>query len=128
MSDPIERNEFREQCIKRGFKERMLDGGVNFVIRRWEAEVRRIGKKVCIDHDYLYAMGVRQIIYELIPLMSDADWAAIEERLKLADQRLRDLTVSVDRCLDRRGTSGNEVLTPEVHWWYFTRPKYFGEN
>ena len=115
-------------CIRRGFSERVADGGPDYLIRRWEGAVNAIEKQVYIDHDYRNAMDTRQILYELIPTLSDAAWSTIAERLQLADKRLRDLTVPTERCIIRSGTRANEVLTPETHWWYFIRPKHFGSG
>ena len=116
-------DEFREYCIKHGFSDRVLKGGPEYLIRKWEGAAKAIERGTFVDYEFLMWMGTRQVLHELIPAMTEAQWSSISDRVDKTDGRVKELTVPSDKCIKRSGASGNELLKHEVHWWYFRVPK-----
>jgi hypothetical protein len=118
MKDPA-----RDYLRERGCGERVIAGGLEGLVESWEKTVREVenGYSLTLD-DYLNDLDARQLIADALAVADDQQRAAIEARLRRADEMMRSLTTPVKVCLWGEEVANEEGWTAEKNWWYFARP------
>ena len=118
MKDPA-----RDYLRERGCGERVIAGGLEGLVESWEKTVREVenGYSLTLD-DYLNDLDARQLIADALAVADDQQRAAIEARLRRADEIMRSQTTPVKVCLWGEEVANEEGWTAEKNWWYFARP------
>jgi hypothetical protein len=117
----------RDYCRQRGFADAVVEGGLDYLIPKWERTVQKVvdGYQLYVDN-YLNDMDGRRIIREIWPLASDEESRVYQDRLIEADRRFVEATDAVPHCLWGAKNEGKRGYTPEVDWYYYRVPKVRG--
>ena len=101
----------------------VVEAGLPGLVSAWEKTVRNVGEGFQGGlEDYLDAMDTRDLLAEGWEVATEDQQLVVERRLTAADSRMRELVVSVGRCLYGDLVAEDEGWTAESHWWYFSRP------
>jgi len=114
--DPV-----REFLKQRGAAEHIVQGGLDGLVEAWENVVESVkrGYKLGLD-DYLNDMDGRQLLAEALPLANSKQ--AYIDRVRRADESIRQLVKPVGRCLWGEKNAKNYAWSAEKNWWYFAIP------
>jgi hypothetical protein len=124
MKDPI-----REYLKKKGCPEHIVRGGLEGLIETWEIVVTEVSHGYDLTlADYINDMDGRQLIEEIIPLVSSAAHKALVKKLGRIDAMMRMLTKTSEEPLWGDSTIKENGWTSERNWWYFSRPKNPGPD
>lgn len=116
--DPV-----REYCRLRGYSSRVILGGLDYLLDKWERVVYSFAGEYAQSLDsYRNDMDGRRILDEILPLASAAKRDAVAGRLAAADTLFRDTVIPAPLCI----WGVNSGYDPHRHWWYFTRPPRLG--
>lgn len=113
----------QEFCIKQKYAKHVIEGGLIYLIPRWEKIVSEIknGYTQTI-YDYLNDMDCRYIIYKVWSLASEQQIEKYGIGLKITDREYFNATCPVTDCIWGSKTAKYKYnLT--VHWWYYRIPK-----
>jgi hypothetical protein len=82
MDDPV-----RKYCLQKGYARHVVEGGLDYLITKWEKIVARMvsGYPFGID-DFRNDMDLRRILAEVITVATEDQKESIESRLKKADE------------------------------------------
>ena len=113
----------RDYLREIGCGEHVIERGLVGLVEAWEKTVHDVerGYTLTLD-DYLNDLDTRQLIAEALVIASDDQRAAIDARLKKADEKMRNLTTPVKVCLWGEEVAQEEGWTKKENWWYFARP------
>jgi hypothetical protein len=121
-SDPI-----REYLRQQGAPYHVITNGLRGLVENWErvvAEVER-GYPLGLD-DYLNDMDGRQLLENALEVAPGELRGAFVERVRRADDRIRQQLVHAGRCLWGQIVADEEGWRDYKEWWYFYRPKRAG--
>ena len=119
-SDPV-----REYLSQKRYSPRVIEGGIPYLIDRWEATPDRIAQDLLSDRDeYLNEIDTRRILAEALAIADEAQRAALLPRLAEADRRFRSLVLTTDTCAWGALNAYRHGWTREHEWWYWTRPRH----
>ncbi len=113
----------QEYCKQRRYAKHVIEGGLEYLIPRWEKIVIEIqnGYTQTI-YEYLNDMSCRHIIHEVWSLASEQQIKKYKIRLKTADKEYFTATFPVIDCIWGSQTAKSKYNS-EVHWWYYRIPK-----
>ena len=113
----------QEYCKQRKFTDFVIEGGLEYLISKWEKMVLRVKNGCTMTKDeYLNDMGTRRIINEVWLPASDDQIAQYQEQLKDADEEYFDSTVSCEECIWGSKNAAKYGYIQEVDWWYYHFP------
>jgi hypothetical protein len=112
----------RELLLDRGCPASLAEGGLPGLVARWAQVVASVedGYTFGLD-DLLNDMDVRDLIADVLPLLSDGERAAQLAVIEPLDARLRAVSSPV-RCLWGRAVERDDELSPDREWWFYLRP------
>lgn len=115
----------RGYCRRRNYADFVIEGGLDYLILRWERDVQEIatGYTGGMLDEYLNDMDGRRIINEVWPLASAEQVACYQRRLEEADKRFFAATVPAEACIWGEENEAKYHYLPEVNWWYYRVPK-----
>jgi len=121
--------EIREILRARGCPETVIEAGVEGLIEEWERVVGSIesGYPLGLD-DYLNDMDGRELISSVRTAVPRALTPVQRRRLEAADARGRALLIPHGSCLWGERIADAHGWDPELHWWYFMRPRRPGKD
>ncbi|OWY63936.1 hypothetical protein B7486_50135 [cyanobacterium TDX16] len=119
----------REYCRQAEWSENIIRGTFDYLIEQWEVFVKKVVSGTYRGHDdYLYDLGFREYLEQLIELAGDAVPCGTKERMYQLDVELQSMLKpsSVGSIWGAEFT--NEVYSREKHWYYFMLPTYTAET
>lgn len=117
--DPV-----RELLARRGAPEHVVEAGLAGLVDQWEHVVDDVEDVYPLGlDDYLDDVDGRQLLDEALAVAPSAERAAVVERVKAADERMRALVRPAGRCLWGIDMAEQHDWTPDRNWWYFTQPR-----
>ena len=125
MNDPI-----KEFCKKKGYAKFVIEGGLNYLVPKWERTVAHIARDYSrmVKDDYLNDMDGRRIIYEVLQVATETQREQVEVRIKLADEIYFAHTVAVNECIWGERNEKKYGYSPQLDWWYYREPKTRSAN
>ena len=113
----------QEFCKKQKYAKHVIEGGLEYLIPRWEKIVSEIknGYTQTI-YDYLNDMDCRYIIYKVWSLASEQQIEEYRIRLNVTDKEYYNATFPVTDCI-WGSKAAKYKYNLEVHWWYSRIPK-----
>jgi hypothetical protein len=118
MSDAV-----RDYLRNRGCAQHVVEGGLEGLIEGWEKTVASIVEGYPLGlEDYLNDMDGRQLLEDVMPIISAAKKRKYGERIRRADERVRKVVRRRRHCLWSEETAAEQGWTPEKNWWYFSEP------
>jgi len=106
-----------------GASEAVVQGGLEVLLAGWERTVAAVESGYPGDYeDYLGDLDGRQLLAQALERVSKVQVAAVSERLRALDDRMRAATTPVARCLWGMIVADEEGWSPDDNWWYFGRP------
>jgi len=117
----------RQYCKQRGFSSRVCEGGLDYLVARWQKDVAEIcaGYSALFD-EYLDDMDGRKIIAELLPLASDSERAQVAALLPTLDAQFFEATRPTDSCIWGEHNAAKYGFHPDQDWWYYRVPANLG--
>ncbi|HEU4830294.1 MAG TPA: hypothetical protein VFT04_13965 [Gemmatimonadales bacterium] len=114
----------RDYLQLRGAAAHVVAGGLEGLLEAWDRLVGEVdrGYRFTLD-DYLNDLDVRELLAGAIERAGEPDAERARARLEAADERLRHLVVPTGECLWGAAVAEDEGWSPEMHWWYFSRPR-----
>jgi len=118
----------RQFLADRGSPRHVVDGGLEGLLRGWEATVAAVADGYPLDtlDDYLNDLDGRQILDEALAVAPRAKARRLRRRLDAADARFRELVVPTARCLWGDRTAAEQGWAAGQSWWYWSRPRRAG--
>jgi hypothetical protein len=118
-----------QYCEQMKFASFVIEGGLDYLIPRWEKTVRSIksGYTLTVD-EYLNDMDTRRIIDEVWPLASDEQVEQYRNRLQVVDQEYFTFTIPVQSCIWGSKNAAKYGYSPDHHWWYYHIPTNTGSR
>ncbi|MEP0868871.1 hypothetical protein NDA01_03545 [Trichocoleus desertorum AS-A10] len=123
LEDPL-----REYCRQAGWSEETIRGTFDYLIERWEVFVKKVISGTYRGRDdYLYDLGFKEYLEQLIEFAGDAALSGIKERTYQLDVELKSMLQpsSVGSIWGAEFT--NKTYSREKHWYYFMLPTYTAE-
>jgi hypothetical protein len=113
----------------RGCPDEVVEAGIEGLLNDWERTIEQVreGYPLGLD-DYLNDLDARQLLEEALDLVPAARQAAVRERLRALDQRMKLLVTISEDCLWGERVADSEGWTPEREWWYFGVPRNPGST
>ena len=123
LEDPI-----REYCRQAGWNEEIIRGTFNYLIEQWESFVKKVTSGIYRGRDdYLYDLGFRNYLEQLIEFAGDATPLGLKEQMDQLDVELK-TTLQPSSIGSIWGAEfTNETYSREKHWYYFMLPTYAAE-
>jgi len=120
--DPI-----RDYLRQRGAPYHVISNGLRGLVENWERVVALVeqGYPLGLD-DYLNDMDGRQLLENALEVAPVELREAFLERIRRADERIRQQLVPAGRCLWGQIVADEEGWRDYREWWYFHRPKQAG--
>lgn len=118
----------REYCRQTAWSEDIIRGTFDYLIKRWEIFVKKVVSGTYQGrNDYLYDLGFREYLEQLIEFSDDATLLGIKEQIYQLDIELKTILQpsSVGSIWGAEFT--NETYSREKHWYYFMLPTYTAE-
>jgi hypothetical protein len=118
--DPV-----RRLLRESGCEDHVVQAGLAGLVEAWEKAVAQVeaGYPLGLD-DYLNDMDGRQILVAALDQAGGpAAEAALANRVRAADTRMRKVVRQVDECLWGDPVADAEGWTPDENWWYFSLPR-----
>ncbi len=118
MNDPV-----KEYCLKMGYAQHILDGGLSHLLASWEKTVSNIAKGYSLGfYDFLNDMDGRRILVEVLSVAPEEQKQSMQSRLKKADELFISSTVESSACI--WGTANEEKLSysRDKDWYYYRVP------
>jgi hypothetical protein len=111
-------------CTERQYSKRVIDGGLDYLIPRWEGITLEVasGYEFTFD-EYLNDMDCRKIISKVWSFASDEQVESYNKRLEIADKRFIENTLPVELCVWGKRKEKRHDYQPGVDWWYYREPK-----
>lgn len=121
IPEPADR--VRAVLIERGAPEHVVKGGVDGLVRAWERTALELerGYDDSLD-ELLNDLDGRQMLSELLELVSNAATPEQSARIEVADKRVRSNVTISDDCLWGAENARKRRWTKKRNWWYFARP------
>jgi hypothetical protein len=124
MNDPVP-----EYCRRRGYAERVIEGGMRYLVESWEHVVESVvNGEIQFQDDYLNDMDGRQILEEVVTVATSEQKAEFFDRIEIADRRFLAVAVPTEDCIWGDANARKYGWTRETHWWYFYRPPKVEKN
>jgi len=122
--DPV-----RDYLQETGSAQEVIEQGLEGLVEGWEKLVHSIenGYALGLD-DYLNDLDVRQLLEEALLVATAEQHDEVEERINLADQKMKSLVTPTTVCLWGDEIAQEEGWTDEKNWWYFSRPIKANKN
>ena len=116
--DPV-RNFLRN----RGCPGHVINGGLHGLAENWESTIQAVkkGYNFGLD-DYLNDLDGRQLLEEALAVAPKEQKEAFLKRVHHADELMKSLVESTERCLWGEEVAEAEGWTPKKNWWYFSKP------
>ena len=113
----------REFLDARGCPDDVVAGGLEGLIAEWERTVGQVeqGYPLGLD-DYLNDLDGRQLIEDTLEAVPEAGTAALTERARRADERMRASVRTVPECLWGARVAEVEGWSAAENWWYYAVP------
>ncbi len=114
-----------EQFLREeGAPDAVVHGGLEVLLTGWERTVGSIEAGYSGDYeDFLGDLDGRQLLAQALERVTREQAAACAARLAELDQRVREATLPVARCLWGNIVADEEGWSPEDNWWYYIRPR-----
>ena len=118
----------RQFLAARGSPRHVVDGGLEGLLRGWEATVAAVADGYPLDtlDDYLNDLDGRQILDEALAVAPRAGARRVRRRLDAADARFRALALPTTRCLWGDRAAAEHGWAADRSWWYWSRPRRAG--
>jgi hypothetical protein len=124
LEDPV-----REYCRQVGWSEHITRGTFDYLIEQWEVFVKKVVSGTYQGRDdYLYDLGFRDYLEQLIEFAGDAISSGIRERMYQLDIELQSVLQPFSLGSIWGAEFTNEVYSREKHWYYFMLPTYTAET
>jgi hypothetical protein len=124
LEDPV-----REYCRQVGWSEHITHGTFDYLIEQWEVFVKKVVSGTYRGrNDYLYDLGFREYLEQLIEFAGDAVPSGIRERMYQLDIELQSVLQPFSLVSIWGAEFSNEVYSREKHWYYFMLPTYTAET
>jgi hypothetical protein len=118
----------REYCRQAGWNEETIRGTFDYLIEQWKSFVKKVTSGIYQGRDdYLYDLGFRSCLEQLIEFAGDATPWGLKEQMDQLDVELKTILqpASVGSIWGAEFT--NETYSREKHWYYFMLPIYTAE-
>jgi len=114
----------REYCERNGFSERVLHGGIDYLVESWRQTTDQIfkGYRGLFD-EYLNDMDTRRIISELMPIATDTERTRNLRPVSVLDGYFREATRPSKACIWGDDQAAKHGYDPDRHWWYYRIPR-----
>jgi hypothetical protein len=105
----------------------VAEAGLPGLVAAWERIVQAVadGYPGGLE-DYLRDMDTRALLDEAWQSARTDQQESSLDRLQAADRRMRALVVPTGGCLSGDVKAEREGWSPDLHWWYFSRPAVAG--
>ena len=113
---------------ERGSPPHVVEGGLEGLLRGWEATVAAVADGYPLDtlDDYLDDLDGRQILDEALAIATHREAEPLRARLAAADARFRALATPTARCLWGERAAAEHRWSADRSWWYWSRPRRAG--
>jgi hypothetical protein len=120
-SEPV-----REYCRLKGYADHVVQGGLERLVRGWEAAVSYLlaGKPQYLC-EYLNDLDGRCILEESLAMAHPEQRQAVALRVQAADDLFLNATVLTEECLWGPENEQSHGWTAAAHWWYYRKPKNY---
>jgi hypothetical protein len=114
----------REYLSAKGYADRVVGGGIPYLVAAWERTAASIvaGKAQDWD-DYLDAMDGRRILEEALSIALPEERAKWISRVRAADDQGRAHLVPTEVCIWGEANAEKHGYSRERDWWYYHRPR-----
>ena len=123
--------DFAKYLRSKGYAKHVVDGGLAGLVRTWESTadgLARADPAYIMYEEFLNDVDGRRILRECMDLAEADELEAISARVAVADQRFKDLTISVPHCVWGQGNEKKYGYTPGADWYYYRRPKVIDDS
>lgn len=119
QNDPV-----RDYLRRSGAPYSVVAQGLRGLVENWERVVEQVlgGYTLGLD-DYLNDMDGRQLLQNALDLAPDEVRNSFLDRVRDADQRIRQNLLPAGRCLWGSIVAEDEQWVAAVNWWYFEKPR-----
>ena len=122
------RGRVRRFLEERGSPPHVVDGGLEGLLRGWEAAVAAVAEGYPLDalDDYLDDLDGRQILDEALAVATRREAEPLRGRVAAADARFRALVTPTARGLWGERAAAARGWSAGRNWWYWSRPRRAG--
>jgi hypothetical protein len=112
----------RERLQKLGASQAVVTGGLDELVKKWEATAQALSEGYDLDLDsYLNDLDVRELL-ELAINDLPTESSQYLSRIRAADSMVKRST-KPSKCVWGETVARKEGWTPDGNWWYFVVPK-----
>ena len=120
---PSNDDTIRDYCLHRGYSRPVVDGGANYLIKKWTTLAQSLANgKLFIVDEFLNEVDGRGILNELFDLMSDSEHEAIYPSIEQADALFLQHTIDAPECLWGALNEDKYGYARAINWWYYREP------
>lgn len=123
------RDPVRAWLRSHGAPDFVVEGGLGYLTARWEeiAGSAAAGYTLGLD-DYLNDLDVREMLDGALGVARARGRLEFTGRVRAADERFREATREVDKCLWGDAVEGDEAWSAATAWWYYRVPLIPGDE
>ena len=119
------RDPVRAWLRSHGAPDFVVEGGLEYVALRWEEIAGAVANVYSLGlDDYLNDLDVR----EMLGVARARERLEFTGRVRSADERFREATREVEKCLWGDAVEGDEAWSAATAWWYYRVPLIPGDE